>query len=86
MRDMLRTDLVYERQTIAFYNEIVRTCGFDDNETRVLFEGILRDENEHANELSNLLYQFDASTGRQIDTLHQEELKRGGQQTRALSR
>lgn len=83
MRSMLEIDLVYERATIEFYNEIVRTCGFDDNETRTMVEGILIDENEHANDLSNLLYQFDASTGKEIPNLHQEIAKEVGQQRAA---
>ena len=74
LRSMIEADLVGERATIEFYNAIVRTCGFDDNETRTIVEGILLDENDHANELANLLYQFDASTGRQIPTLHEEEV------------
>ena len=86
MRSMLEIDLIYERETIEFYNEIVRTCGFDDNETRTIVETILLDENEHANDLSNLLFQYDASTGKPIMTLHEEALQQGGQQARAAGR
>ena len=83
IRSMLEDDLVGERATIEFYNEIVRTCGFDDNETRAMVEEILLDENEHANTLSNLLYQYDAATGKQIPDLHEETLQQPIQQRRA---
>ena len=86
LRNMLELDLIYERETIEFYNEIVRTCGFDDNETRTIVEGILLDENEHANELSNLLFQYDASTGKQIPTRHEEVLQQGATRARAAGR
>lgn len=82
LRSMLEADLVGERATIEFYNEIVRVCGFDDNETRVIFEAALLDENEHANELSNLLYQFDASTGKQIPSEHEREVGQHQRQQR----
>ncbi len=75
IRSMLEDDLVGERATIEFYNEIVRTCGFDDNETRAMVEEILLDENEHANTLSSLLYQYDAASGKQIPDLHEEILQ-----------
>ena len=75
LRSMIEADLVGERATIEFYNDIVRTCGFDDNETRVLFEGALVEENEHADQLADLLFQYDASTGREIPTEHQNEVQ-----------
>ena len=71
LRNMLEADLIAERQAIQLYNDIVRTCGFDDNETRAIFEDVLLVENEHANELASFLYQYDASTGQQIDTGHE---------------
>lgn len=86
LRSMLEIDLIYERETIEFYNEIVRTCGFNDNETRTIVEDILLEENEHANELSNLLYQYDASTGKQIPTRHEVALQQGAQRARTAGR
>jgi bacterioferritin len=82
LRNMLEIDLVGERETILFYNEIVRTCGFDDNETRVLFENILLTESEHANEIANLLYQQDASTGKLIPNIHERVVGESGQKAR----
>jgi bacterioferritin len=82
LRNMLEVDLVAERGTINFYSEIVRFCGFDDIVTRVLFEEILREEHEHANELADLLYAVDASTNEVIPSLHEqiEDSSKGSQQ------
>jgi len=53
--DMIREDLVAERIAIETYSEIVRWLGTDDPTTRTLIEGILRMEEEHAEDLSTLL-------------------------------
>lgn|GEM_PF-987497 len=72
LRSMLEADLIGERATIEFYNEIIRTCGFDDNVTRTMFESILEEEAEHADDWATLLYAFDGSTGKQIESIHDE--------------
>lgn len=72
LRSMLQVDLIAERTTIQFYNEIVRFCGYDDNTTRVIFEEILREEEDHANELHDLLFAHDASTNEMMPDLHQQ--------------
>lgn len=74
---MLKADLISERTTVAFYSEIVRFCGYDDITSRVLFEEILREEEEHANELADLIYAHDASTNKPIEGLHQEAIQQG---------
>jgi bacterioferritin len=53
--DMLREDLVAERVAIASYQEIIRWLGDNDPTTRVLLESILATEEEHADDLLNLL-------------------------------
>ncbi len=79
LRSMMEADLVAERLTVSFYSEIVRYCGFDDIGTRVLFEEILLEEQDHANDLADLLYAMDASTGQPISGLHEQiEEKAGG--------
>lgn len=72
LQSMLEADLIGERQTIDFYDEIIRTCGFDDNVTRRLFEHAIEEEAGHADDLATLLYSYDASTGKQIESLHDE--------------
>jgi len=72
LRSMMEEDLVGERQAIDFYSEIIRTCGFDDNVSRTLVEDILGDEAEHADDFATLLYAYDGSTGKQIESIHDE--------------
>ncbi len=57
--EMLREDLVAERIAIESYTEIVRYLGHDDSTTRRLMEEILAKEEEHANDLSDLLARVD---------------------------
>jgi len=52
---MLEEDLVAERIAIDTYREIVQYLGNDDSTTRRLMEGILANEEEHAEDLSTLL-------------------------------
>jgi len=53
--DMLKEDLVAERVAIASYNEVIRWLGDTDVTTRRLLEDILAVEEEHADDLLNLL-------------------------------
>jgi bacterioferritin len=55
LADMIKEDLVAERIAIESYQEIIRWLGDKDPTTRVLFEGILAVEEEHADDLLNLL-------------------------------
>lgn len=53
--DMIREDLVAERIAIESYGEVIRYIGDKDISTRRMLEGILAMEEEHADDLSNLL-------------------------------
>lgn len=53
--DMITEDLVAERIAIASYQEIIRWLGNDDTTTRRLIEEILAVEEEHADDLLNLI-------------------------------
>ncbi len=53
--DMIKEDLIAERIAIESYSEMVRWLGSDDPTTRVLIEQILKMEEEHANDLADLL-------------------------------
>ena len=57
--DMIREDLVAERIAVESYSEIIRWLGDDDPTTRNLIEDILKKEEEHADDLSNMLETFD---------------------------
>lgn len=52
---MLEENLVAERTVITTYQEIVRWIGDDDPTTRRLLEKILAEEEEHADDLNDLL-------------------------------
>ncbi len=53
--DMIREDLVAERIAIQSYQEIVRWLGEGDPTSRTMIERILAVEEEHADDLLNLL-------------------------------
>jgi len=53
--EMIKEDLIAERIAIESYSEIVRWLGTDDPTTRKLIEDILKMEEEHANDLKDLL-------------------------------
>jgi bacterioferritin len=53
--DMIREDLVAERVAIESYGEMIRYVGDADPTTRTMLEGILATEEEHAEDLANLL-------------------------------
>ena len=56
---MIEEDLVAERVVIEIYRKIVSWFGNDDPTSRRLFEKILKDEEDHANDLSDLLAAID---------------------------
>lgn len=61
--DMIREDQVAERIAIDSYREMVRYLGDRDPTTRNLLEGILAVEEEHADELAELLPRRSAEAG-----------------------
>jgi len=52
---MLRDNLTAERIVITTYQEVIRWLGNDDPTTRRLLEDILADEEEHADDIIDLL-------------------------------
>ena len=57
--DMIKEDLVAERIAIESYGEIIRFLGDRDITSRRLMEEILAVEEEHADDMKNLLATFD---------------------------
>jgi bacterioferritin len=55
LTDMITEDLVAERIAIDSYREIVQYLGNDDPTTRRMMESILAVEEEHADDMTNLL-------------------------------
>lgn len=56
--EMIRENLVAERIAIESYKELIDYVGKDDSTTRRLFEWILGEEEEHADDMSDLLKSF----------------------------
>lgn len=52
---MIRENLVAERIACEHYRELIRYFGGNDPTTRVMLEGILTNEEEHANDMHDLL-------------------------------
>src|SRR5256885_10018928 len=63
LSEMIKEDLIAERIVIEVYSEMIRYFGDDDPTTRTLIEKILHDEEEHASDLSDLLFVIDPHTG-----------------------
>ncbi|HEX4950131.1 MAG TPA: ferritin-like domain-containing protein [Blastocatellia bacterium] len=57
--EMIREDLIAERIAVESYSEIIQWLGNDDPTTRNLIEDILKKEEEHAEDLSNMLKTFE---------------------------
>jgi len=53
--EMIKEDLVAERIAVESYSEIARWLGDNDSTTRRLIEEILKMEEEHADNLANML-------------------------------
>ena len=62
--DMIREDLVAERIAIETYREIIRFFGDRDPTSRTMMEEILAKEEEHADDLTDLLFAVDPATGK----------------------
>lgn len=64
LADMIKEDLIAERIAIESYTEMIAFVGETDPTTRRLFEWILGQEEEHADDLADLLKSFDGEKTR----------------------
>jgi len=64
LADMIREDLIAERIAVESYREIIRYFGEKDPTSRILMEEILAKEEEHADEMADLLFAVDPSSGK----------------------
>lgn len=53
--DMIKENLVAERIAVEHYRDLVRYFGDKDPTTRIMIEGILAQEEDHANDMHDLL-------------------------------
>src|SRR6185437_15937004 len=59
LADMIKEDLVAERIVIEIYRKLIEWFGNADPTSRRMFEHILKDEEDHANDLADLLAAVD---------------------------
>lgn len=64
LADMIREDLVAERIVIEIYQQMIRYFGDNDPTTRIILEQLLKDEEEHASDLADLMYIVNPETGK----------------------
>jgi bacterioferritin len=67
LADLLREDLLAERVVIKIYSDVVKFFGQADPVSRRMFEEILKDEEDHADEIADLLYTVDPSSGKTVE-------------------
>ncbi len=67
LSELLRQDLIAERIVIKMYSDIVRFFGSGDPVSRRLFEDILKDEEDHADEIADLLFTIDPTSGKTVE-------------------
>ena len=70
LADMIREDLVAERIVIETYRELVRYFGHKDPVSRRMMEKILANEEEHADELSDMLFAVEPESGETSSRLY----------------
>lgn len=63
--DMIKENLIAERIAVEHYRELIRYFGNDDAGTRTMLEGILMVEEEHANDMHDLLVVHEKSPASQ---------------------
>lgn len=78
LADMLREDLIAERIAIETYRAIVRWFGEKDPTSRRMIEEILAIEEEHADELADLLFAVAPDSGKEEGPLYFHDEQRSG--------
>jgi bacterioferritin len=67
LAELLREDLLAERVVIKIYGDVVKFFGEADPVSRRMFEDILADEEDHADEIADLLYTVDPVSGKTVE-------------------
>ena len=60
---MIREDLIAERIAVETYREIIKFFGDRDPTSRTMMEEILSKEEEHADDMADLLFAVEPATG-----------------------
>ena len=72
--DMIKENLVAERIAIQTYREMIKYFGDKDPTTRVMMEGILAMEEEHADDMADLLFAVNPETEKVTKLVSPDEL------------
>ena len=67
LAELLREDLLAERVVIKIYSDMIAFFGQADPVSRRMFEEILTDEEDHADEIADLLYTVDPASGKTVE-------------------
>lgn len=70
LADMIREDLIAERIAITTYREIIHYFGEKDPTSRIMMEAILAKEEEHADELTDMLFAVEPEAGESARELY----------------
>ena len=81
LAEMIREDLIAERIAVESYREMIRYFGERDPTSRVMMEEILAKEEEHADELTDLLFAVEPSTGKGARPLYFADEVGGAKET-----
>ena len=73
LADMIREDLIAERIAIDSYREMIAFFGDRDPTSRILMEEILAKEEEHADDLTDLLFAVEPRSGEGARPLYFED-------------
>jgi len=76
--EMIQENLIAERIACEHYRELIRFFGDKDPTTRVMMEGILTNEEEHANDMLDLLRAHDSQVNETPVAAHTDGGKRKG--------
>jgi len=71
--DMIKENLVAERIAIQTYREMIKYFGDKDPTTRIMMEGILAMEEEHADDMADLLFAVNPTTEEMTKLLNPDE-------------
>src|SRR5262245_24388760 len=81
LADMIREDLIAERIAIGSYREIINFFGDHDSTSRTMMERILAKEEEHADELTDLLFVVEPDSNIQMKRqFFKDEVKKDSRQ------
>lgn len=72
--DMIKENLVAERIAIQTYREMINYFGDKDSTTRTMMEGILAMEEEHADDMADLLFAVNPATDETTELVNPDEL------------